>query len=201
MTDTFAHKAADWDQPGKVKMAENFVTELCRQIDIQPHWKGLEVGAGTGLAGLQLLPLLHFLVLEDTSAAMLDVLRKKTSGLNNIEIIHGEITDYHRQDIDLVFSNMAFHHIEDIPGALNHLHSITKPGAIVAIGDLRTEDGSFHHFQPIPHRGFDTDQLSVLFEQAGFEVKSARTYHVLRQEKIPGTISEYEQFLLIALKS
>lgn len=201
MTDTFAHKAADWDQPGKVKMAENFVTELCRQIDIQSHWKGLEVGAGTGLAGLQLLPLLHFLVLEDTSAAMLDVLRKKTSGLNNIEIIHGEITDYHRQDIDLVFSNMAFHHIEDIPGALKHLHSITKPGAIVAISDLRTEDGSFHHFQPIPHRGFDTDQLSELFEQAGFEVKSARTYHVLRQEKIPGTISEYEQFLLIALKS
>ena len=96
---------------------------------------------------------------------------------------------------------MAFHHIEDIAHTLKHLHSITRPGAVVVIGDIRSEDGSFHRFQPIPHRGFDTGALSVQFEQAGFAVDAVETYHVLRQEKIPGTISEYEQFILVAHKS
>lgn len=201
MTDTFADRAADWDQPGKIEMAENFITELKRHIPVQPHWKGLEIGTGTGLAGLMLMPLLQSLVLEDTSESMLDVLRKKTIGMNNIEIIHGEVTDYRNQDIDLVFSSMAFHHIDDIPGTLTHLHHITTPGAVVAIGDLRSEDGSFHRFQPIPHKGFDTGKLSEQFRQAGFTVEKVETYHTLKQEKIPGTISEYEQFILIARKS
>ena len=78
---------------------------------------------------------------------------------------------------------------------------IAVESAVVVIGDLRSEDGSFHRFQPIPHRGFDTGALSVLFEQAGFAVDAVETYHVLRQEKIPGTISEYEQFILVAHKS
>lgn len=201
MTDTFADRAADWDQPDKVKMAENFVTELHRHVDIQPGWKALEIGAGTGLVGLMLLPGLKSIVFEDTSKAMLDVLQEKTAGKTSIEIVHGEITDYPKQDIDLVFSNMAFHHIDDIPATLKHLHSITTPGAIVVIGDLRTEDGSFHRFQPIPHKGFDTDALSEQFEQAGFNVRVVETYRVMRAEKIPGTISEYEQFVLLAQRS
>ena len=201
MTDSFADRAAYWDNPGKVKMVENFVTELHRHVNIQTHWKGLEIGAGTGLAGLMLLPLLTSLVLEDTSESMLNMLRKKTDEMSNIEIVHGEITDYRKQDIDLVFSNMAFHHIDDIPGTLKHLHNITTPGAIIVIGDLCTEDGSFHRFQPIPHKGFDTSELSEQFEQAGFAVQKVKTYHVLKQEKIPGTISEYKQFILIAQRS
>ncbi|MHB9056339.1 MAG: class I SAM-dependent DNA methyltransferase [Paludibacteraceae bacterium] len=198
MTDFFVEKAADWDQPQKIKMAENFVAEIRRRIDLNPEWKALEIGAGTGLVGLMLLPEIHSIVFEDTSESMLNVLKQKTVGMNNIEIVHGEVTDYKQQDIDLVISNMAFHHIEDIPGALKHLYTITKPGALLFIGDIRTEDGSFHRFQAIPHQGFDTDQLSQQFEQAGFNVKEVKTYHVLQQEKIPGTISEYEQFILIA---
>ena len=201
MIDSFADRAAYWDQPDKEKMAERFVTELHRRVTLQGSWKALEIGAGTGLVGLMLLPDLASIVFEDTSASMLDVLRKKTIGMSNIDILHGEITDYNRQDIDLVVSNMAFHHIEDIAHTLKHLHSITRPGAVVVIGDIRSEDGSFHRFQPIPHRGFDTGALSVLFEQAGFAVDAVETYHVLRQEKIPGTITEYEQFILVAHKS
>lgn len=197
-TDPFAERAADWDQPGKIEMAENFVNALLKQITIKPGMKALEIGAGTGLVGLMLLSKLDSIVFEDTSEAMLNVLRAKTTGINNIEIVQGEITDYTRQDIDLVFSNMAFHHVEDITGMLKHLHSITRPGATVVVGDIRSEDGSFHRFNPIPHKGFDTEQLSGWFREAGFAVKTVETYHLLRQEKIPGTILEYEQFILVA---
>ena len=53
MTDTFAHKAAGWDQPDKIRMSDKFVAELLKHIDLQPHWKALDLGAGTGLVRLQ----------------------------------------------------------------------------------------------------------------------------------------------------
>ena len=199
--DRFAHRAADWDQPEKIKMAEKFVEATLHHINPLPQWRALEIGAGTGLVGLMLLPYIASLVCVDSSGAMLEVLKNKTTDKNNIEIVHGETTDYTTQDIDFVFSNMSFHHIPDIPALLQHLHSITRAGAVIAVGDIRTEDGSFHRFEPIPHRGFDTEQLRKQFETAGFEVEQIRTYRALHRERVPGTISSYEQFILIARKA
>ena len=198
MTDTFAHKAAGWDQPDKIKMSDKFAAELLKHVDLQPHWKALEIGAGTGLVGLQLLPTLKSCVFEDTSEAMLAILKQKADELPNVEIVHGEVTAYTQPDIDLVFSNMAFHHITDIAATLQHLHTITKPGARVVVGDLRSEDGSFHHFEAVPHRGFDTDQLADIFHQAGFTVLMTKTYNTLHREVTPGNPREYELFLLMA---
>jgi protein-L-isoaspartate O-methyltransferase len=56
MTDKFAHRAADWDQPSKIDMTEKFVAAMLQQVEPQKSWKALEVGAGTGLVGLQVLP-------------------------------------------------------------------------------------------------------------------------------------------------
>lgn len=53
---------------------------MLRHIDPQPHWKALEIGAGTGLVGLQIADKVGHIVFEDTSAAMLEVLEQK---LNN----------------------------------------------------------------------------------------------------------------------
>ena len=198
MTDTFAHKAAGWDQPDKIRMSDKFVAELLKLIDLQPHWKGLEIGAGTGLVGLQLLPHLKSCVFVDTSKAMLSILHDKVKDIPNVEILHGEVSEYIPSDINLVFSNMAFHHIEDIEATLQHLHTITKPGARVVVGDLRSEDGSFHHFEAVPHRGFDTDQLADIFHQAGFTVLMTKTYNTLHREVTPGNPRVYELFLLMA---
>lgn len=200
MTDKFAHKAAGWDQPDKIKMSDKFVAELLKQVDLQPHWKALEIGAGTGLVGLQLLPKLKSCVFEDTSEAMLNILKEKTKVLPNVEILHGEVTEYNRSDIDLVFSNMAFHHIPDIETTVHHLHTITKPEALIVVGDLRTENGSFHHFEPVPHRGFDTSELTDLFSRTGFEVQLIKTYNILHKEESPGNPTDYELFILMAVR-
>jgi len=161
-------------------------------------WKGLEIGAGTGLVGLQLLPELKSVVFEDTSAAMLGVLKQKLNGDEVVEIVDGEVFEYNKQDVNLIFSCMAFHHIPEIDKTLAHLHKITLPGATIVVGDIRTEDGSFHHFEPIPHKGFDTVELSEKFEKAGFKVLSTDTYNVLKRERTPGVFTNYEQFMLIA---
>lgn len=200
MNDNFAHRAAEWDSPEKVKMTEVFVTELLQHVVLQKNWKALEIGSGTGLVGLQILPGINSVVLEDTSKAMLSVLRRKITGEKSVEILHGEVYDYKIQDIDLVFSCMAFHHIPDIEKTLKHIFEITTAEATIVVGDIRTEDGSFHRFEPIPHKGFDTEQLSIQFQNAGFEIIVVRTYNILTRERVAGKFSNYEQFILVAKK-
>lgn len=200
MTDNFAHRAADWDQPSKIDMTNIFVNALQQNIEFKKQWVALEIGAGTGLVGLQILPKVDKMIFEDTSEAMLQVLQSKLTGDENIEICLGEIFACHTK-IDFACSCMAFHHIPDIDAALTHLSSICNPNAIVAIGDIRSEDGSFHRFEPIPHKGFDTDELSIKFEKAGFVIEKCYTYNVLKRERVAGIMSEYEQFLLVARKT
>lgn len=200
MTDNFAHRAADWDSPEKTEMTEIFVSEMLRLVNPQKDWKALEIGAGTGLVGMQLLPKVGSVVFEDTSAAMLDVLRGKLMADSPVEIVHGEVYDYNKQDIDFVFSCMAFHHIPDIERTLSHLVAITRAGATIVVGDLLSEDGSFHRFEPIPHKGFDLEWLKTQFKKAGFQVLTAEPYHVLRRERTEGIITDYLQFILVARK-
>ncbi|HEY5590010.1 MAG TPA: class I SAM-dependent methyltransferase [Paludibacter sp.] len=200
MNDNFAHRAAEWDTSEKINMTDIFVNEMLQYIAPQSDWKALEIGAGTGLVGMQILSLVNKVVFEDTSAAMLDVLKQKLEEKNQAEILHGEVYDYNQKDIDLIFSCMALHHVPDIEKTLQHLSTITNPGAMVVIGDLKTEDGSFHRFEPIPHRGFDTDILSEQFRQAGFDVQKVHVYNILSRERIEGVIADFEQFILIAKK-
>jgi len=200
MNDNFAHRAADWDTPEKTKMTEIFVGEMLRKIQPSSNWKALEIGAGTGLVGMQIANLVDTIVFEDTSAAMLEILKQKLNDDSKVEIVHGEVYEYTNKDIDLIFSCMALHHVPDIDKTLQHLATITNPGATVVIGDLRTENGSFHRFEPIPHRGFDTDILSGQFRLAGFEVIASETYNVLSRERTQGVVTDYEQFILVAIK-
>lgn len=201
MNDNFAHRAAEWDNDAKIAMTQKFGNALLSHITPNKQWKALEIGAGTGLVGMQLIDQLAGIVFEDTSEAMLSVLKQKlqlSNKSNFAEIVHGEVFEYKEQDIDLAFSCMAFHHIENISETLKHLYAITKPNALVAVGDIRTEDGSFHHFEPIPHKGFDTKELSLIFENSGFNVKLVEDYNVLQRERTAGVISDYQQFILIA---
>jgi len=200
MKDSFAEKAAQWDSPDKIEMTKKFLSEMLHNINPLPSWKALEIGTGTGLVGLVIEPLVAKIVLVDTSEAMLGVLRQKLSDKSRVEILHGEVYDYKQQDIDLVFSCMAFHHLTDIETTLKHITLITKPGAYVVVGDLVTEDGSFHGFEPIPHCGFDTAVLSSQFIQAGFEVKSVKIFNTITR-KVNENMNKYPQFILIASRN
>lgn len=198
--DAFAERAAEWDQPSKIDMTTRFINELKLNINVQASWKALELGAGTGLAGLQLLPEINSLVAEDTSVAMLNVLRSKLTGNEQVTIVEGEIFEYKQNDIDLLFSVMAFHHLPSLETALAHIAGLIKPGGYVVVGDLMPEDGSFHHFDPIPHTGFHPEELKTKFEAVGFEVTKYYVYNTLTRERIPGKLSDYDQFILVAQK-
>ena len=197
MNDSFAAKAVNWDSPDKINMTTKFLSEMLFHINPQSSWKALEIGAGTGLVGLKVEPLVGKVVLVDTSESMLEVLKQKLHSDSKVEVVHGEVFDYVKEDIDFVFSAMAFHHLNDVEKTLQHIATITKPGAWVVVGDLVTEDGSFHGFELIPHRGFDTEVLSKQFVKVGFDVKLVKIYNVITREN-DNKMTNYEQFILIA---
>lgn len=200
MNDNFEHRAADWDSPAKIEMTTLFAEELKKNVLLDSQMKVFEVGAGTGLVGLQFYGQVGSIIFEDTSAAMLEVLKGKIRDKENIEILHAEIDGYLKSDIDLIFSCMAFHHIPDIMRAVKQFYAMLKAGGKVVIGDLVTEDGSFHRFEPIPHKGFDLDDLKKKFESVGFKVLKLYVYHTLERERTPGIIGKYDQFILVAEK-
>ena len=200
MIDKYADQASDWDKPSKSKMTDRFVETMLANVTFDKNWRALEIGAGTGLVGMGVVAKIDSIVFEDTSTAMLEVLQKKiTPALSTkIEILNGEVFEYMQQDIDLAFSCMAFHHIENLEEVIAHLSQILKSNALLVIGDIRTEDGSFHHFNAIPHKGFDTDALSVLLGDVGFDVQSILDYNIINKEVEPGKYNDFQQFMLIA---
>ena len=60
--DTFKARAAQWDNPDKIAMTQTFLGEMLLHLQPQPDWKALEIGAGTGLVGLHVAPLVHTLI-------------------------------------------------------------------------------------------------------------------------------------------
>jgi len=67
MKDTFVAKAANWDSPDKIDMTTKFLNEMLFHINPQSSWKAVEIGAGTGLVGLNIEPLVSKVVMVDTS--------------------------------------------------------------------------------------------------------------------------------------
>ncbi|MHC1779034.1 MAG: methyltransferase [Bacteroidales bacterium] len=199
--DYFHNKADNWDTPMKLEMADNFIMEMFKSISFNKDQKVLDFGCGTGLAGLRIAPLVKSIVFMDISRKMLDVLATKIGGddenykgINGkATIINGGIEKYTTDDIDVIFSLMALHHIEDTQAVFEHISTILKPGGFLVIGDLKEEDGSFHGDERVPHNGFDVDTLASQVENSDMEIILADTYNTLNKNG-----KEYDQFILIA---
>ncbi|MFW2365416.1 MAG: class I SAM-dependent methyltransferase, partial [Desulforhopalus sp.] len=175
MNDTFAEKAKMWDSnPQVVGLADLFAAELDKIVLDHSGLAIIEFGCGTGLVGLRYAEKAASLDMVDASPAMLDVIRAKdVSRANHVTIHEGTLSMLVGQTVspestDWVISNMALHHVEDIPSLIGDLHRLIKPGGHVTIGELVTEPGTFHAPEIVPHNGFDAHELSGLFENGGF---------------------------------
>ena len=122
MNDTFAEKAKMWDSnPQAVALANLFAAELDKIVPDQCGLSILEFGCGTGLVGLRYAEKACSLDMVDTSPAMLDVLRAKDeTRASHVTVHEGTLSMLVGQtvlprSVDWIISNMALHHVEDIP--------------------------------------------------------------------------------------
>ena len=208
MNDTFAEKAKMWDSNPQVRaLADLFSAELDKIVPDHSGLAILELGCGTGLVGLRYAEKAASLDMVDASPAMLDVLRTKDEArASHVTVHEGTLSMLVGQAVapesaDWIISNMALHHVKDIPALIGELHRLIKPGGRVTIGELETEPGTFHAPDVVPHNGFDPYELSRLFEKGGFTPNKTHTFLTMPREDNDGVTRSYSAFILDATRS
>jgi len=194
---SFDERAKTWDSSDKRQaLAEAVANAIKSSIALNSSMHLLDIGAGTGLLTRRILPIVDKITAVDTSAGMLDELKRKVEG--NIEICQTDIIKYEPYEkFDGIISSMTLHHIEDTEGLFKHLHKLLKPGGFIAIADLAPEDGTFHSDgnEGVFHFGFSQESLKNYAENAGFKNLS---YKIVHKVEKPNKI--YEIFLFTSIK-
>ncbi|EGT3617390.1 class I SAM-dependent methyltransferase [Clostridium perfringens] len=165
-----------------------------------------DLGAGTGFISLEIAKRANIVFSVDSSKNMLGELYKaaKDSNLNNIYPINGEVEDLPLFDdsIDLIFMNMALHHVENPGKAIKEIFRILKPGGKVIITDVLEHNGQWAREEMFDvWLGFNYDQLINWFEEAYFKnIYVSNTGLVARGESSLGEVIEPGIFMAIAKK-
>jgi ubiquinone/menaquinone biosynthesis C-methylase UbiE len=202
----FDQKAKDWDKDQqRVERASAFAHEIVKFLGNKKTDKALEFGSGTGLVSFSLKDRFRSITLADNSAGMIEVLTEKIRK-ENISNMKPLLIDLFKNrtalsGFDIIYTLLTLHHIKDIPKTIEIFKSILNPGGYVCIGDLVTEDGSFHHKDPEfdGHKGFDTEKLNKLLIRNGFRIEFETIFAVIEREHNQ-IIKKYPLFLIIGTK-
>lgn len=205
-TDSFAERAAQWDQnPERLAAARAFLDAVKPLAGQRLAGRVLDFGAGTGLIGLPLAAKASRVDLMDSSPGMVDVLRAKIAaqGLTNVQTLLGELDalDLPPGTYDVIVTNNALHHVEHVPPLLGLMAALLAPGGALFIGDVATEDGSFHAPNRVPHNGFAPEDLAALLEGAGLRVAAPLFHHVIRKRCHDEVVRDFPQLLICAEKA
>jgi ubiquinone/menaquinone biosynthesis C-methylase UbiE len=193
----FDEAAAQWDSnPARVELARAVGAAIGRAVPLQPHWRVLDYGAGTGLLTLNLLPHVASILALDFSPGMLETLSKKLAdaGIHNVQTRQWNLEAQPFPDggFDLVVSSMTLHHLRDVPLVLNRLAAVLKPGGWLAAADLDQEDGSFHGpTSDVFHHGFDRNRIAGWFKDAAFTRVCVGDAHTLNKPSSTGQMRAY----------
>lgn len=203
-TNEFDAKASTWDaDPAKVDRARRVAEAIARDVPDLATRSVLDYGAGTGLLGFQLLPLVARLTFADTSKGMLAVVEEKI-GRTTAHEVDAVLLDLTRDPppdrrFGLLCTLMALHHVPDVDGILRAFHETLEPGGILCISDLDLEDGSFHGPGADVHPGFDRTALEGKIRAAGFGPVRFSTPCDVRKE-VGGVARTYPIFLAVAVR-
>jgi ubiquinone/menaquinone biosynthesis C-methylase UbiE len=203
---SFKQAASTWDdRPVHWERSEAIANLLKQRIALQPEMIGLEFGAGTGILSFLLKDDLKKIILMDSSPEMLQVITEKVAqtGVQNFEtlLLDIEKTSYKEQQVDLIFTQMAMHHVENIPLALTRFYEMLRPNGYIAIADLYPEDGSFHAGGiPAFHNGIDIELLCRDVQRAGFAKCQHELCFTVKRQLDNGIVKEFPIFFLSAQK-
>lgn len=171
---TFDEKARDWDTPERRERARLLADIIREHVALDTSMRVIDIGAGTGLLGLELADDVGALVLAEPSAGMLEVARQKLTvlGQANVSAIEFDLPGAPPPGapFDLAVSLLVLHHVADTAAALRSIFDLLGAGGRMAMLDLDAEDGTFHDpdAEGIHHHGFDQQHIRELAGSAGF---------------------------------
>ncbi|MCO5105750.1 MAG: methyltransferase domain-containing protein [Burkholderiaceae bacterium] len=196
--------ADTWEEdPRRTAIARAVASAILDAVPLAGTERAMEFGCGTGLVTALVAPSVGRVLALDSSAGMLDVLRRKLRelGIENVEPMEADLAQrMPAGPFDLVFSSMTLHHIEDVAGLIARVHDVLAPGGRIAFADLDREDGSFHgaDVPGVMHHGFEAAQLTRWIEAAGFADVQVRIAHRIRKSREDGSTREYPVLLVTA---
>jgi ubiquinone/menaquinone biosynthesis C-methylase UbiE len=202
----FDDKAKDWDKdPKKIERANLFAGEIANLLEDKKDLTGLEFGSGTGLVSFELTERFRSITLADSSVGMLDILKQKIERENLSAmkpfLVSGSNSLRSLPSFDVIYTLLTLHHIRDIPDLFSELTGILNPGGYLFIGDLITEDGSFHSGDPEfdGHKGFEPEELMKMLKLIGFRKCTSKIFYIIEREN-NSIIRNYPLFFLSAQK-
>jgi len=185
----FDDKAAEWDTPERRERAHQLADTIREHIPLTEDMRAIDIGAGTGLLGLDLLADIGSVVLADPSEGMIEVARTKieAEGIVDASAVVFDFPAHEPPEgapFDLAVSLIVLHHVEDTEATLRSIHGALAPGGYIGLIDLDKEDGSFHdpHQPGIHHHGFESGAVVEVAAAAGFEDAHVRIVHELERE-------------------
>ena len=198
----FDEKARTWDDDPRMReRARTAAQRIREQVPLSRTWNVLEYGCGTGLLSFELRHDVGHMTLADSSAGMIEVVQRKVAA-QGITGMHPLVVDDSGAGapgapFDMVYTQLALHHIADVDPTLDGLAAATKPEGYLCIIDLDAEGGSFHGEGFTGHHGFSRDALSQWLQERGLSVLSSDTCFTISRETRQG-MREFTAFLIVA---
>lgn len=186
-TSSFDDRAATWDDdPAKVARSREVADAIVAAVPVDTTTRVLEYGAGTGLVTQALRHAVGPVILADTSAGMRAVIEAKIAAgvLPDARVCDVDLATQPPPDeqVDLVVTVMAMHHVADIDAVLAAFAELLVDGGHLCVVDLVEEDGSFHGEGFDGHHGFAPDDLTDRMARAGFTDVDVDTVHHIERD-------------------
>jgi ArsR family transcriptional regulator len=174
--DFFSGAAGRWDRLREELYGRSFGQEAFLAL-LSPQWVVADLACGTGPATAALAPYVRRVIGVDQSAAMLKAARRRTAGLRNVDLRRGslEALPLEFASVDAALILLALTYVEDPGLALREAARILRPGGRLALVDLLRHDREeFRREMGQLRRGFETEEMERLLEEAGLHGVTVR---------------------------
>jgi len=107
----------------------------------------VDIGTGAGFTAFALTPYSKHVLATDIAPGMLAQARRLAAerGLDNVRLLMAEAENlpFATGSVDAVSCRQAAHHFHDLPGAVEEIRRVLKPGAVFVLSDSVAPEGDY----------------------------------------------------------
>ena len=197
--------APDWNVIRSEYFEERLKYKILSITNIKDKIVG-DLGCGTGFVSLAVANEASIVFSIDNSINMLKELSASASkkDYKNIYPIKSSLDNLaiFDESLNVVFINMALHHIKDAKKAIAEMYRVLKKDGVVVISDVREHNGEWAKEEMFDEwLGFSKEQMTNWLEDAGFEnIEIENTNLSCKGYSSKGEYTETGIFLASAVK-
>lgn len=168
----FAGAAGEWDRTRRELYGEAFTSQATLAL-LPADWVVADLGCGTGQVVATLAPHVKQVIGVDFSDAMLRAARRRTAGLDNVDLRRGQLESLpiSSETCNAALMVLVLTYVSDPAVVLSEMARILKPGGSAVIVDLLPHDREDFRRQMGQHSlGFAAGDLRRMLDHAGLSV-------------------------------